>query len=456
LLIILFLLLFLPAEGSAAMYSNPVVPKYRISGLLELTYQDYSVSITQNGQTSKGDTKTFDELIKLGVEGYLIHPKLALYSVGVGFRHETAHTDEIKGTERDITYGFSLTLLPQRPYSLDLYASRETDRFSSEGRSSDLTTNTYGATLRLSLKDMPFLKPKAEGDAKKNVDWLSSLPYVTLSYDHYEYDATNFKRKLERDLFGINMIGYIRAINTKYTLLYEYWDYSGVQGGSLTSQNLSGFTDTVLSKGKSDLSTSFRYSSTDFLKFANFSADLTLTPTERFSHMYTYNYYHTEEGLGKTDTHYLEGQWDYRFTERFLTHGRAWYQRITRTDEEADQQYGTAGTLSYSKLFKGINFYSNYHLSYLNSTLWGDIMENNVLLGLRTMKLKWGTVYADYHLLYQTTSNKGDLTQQVVRTGVLGRGPGRAFWSVGGSVRSSRAAPTTCLSGESRRQVTIP
>jgi len=58
------------------------------------------------------------------------------------------------------------------------------------------------------------------------------------------------------------------------------------------------------------------------------------------------------------------------------------------------------------------------------------VTENSVELDLRTRKLKWGTIYASYDFIYVTTSDQGTLTENIFRTGVRGRGPGRAFWSV--------------------------
>jgi len=281
----------------------------------------------------------------------------------------------------------------------------------------------------LSLKDIPFLKPKAVGGTgKSNGSTPSELPFVKLFYNHYDYDADTLAGPIKRDLLGFDMIGNVRKINTRYTLSYEFSDYSSAQR-SFNSQYLKGTTDTVLSKGKSVLSTWFQYASADTTKYGIFTADLQLTPTDRFSHMYTYSYFHFEEDPSTSDTHFVQGTWDYRFAERFAGRGTAYYS-LTRTDQDRDDTYGTGASLHYSKLFKGIDFFSVYRFAFKDSTRVGQVMENSVEIGLKTRKLKWGTIFATYDFFYLTTSDQGNLTEHIFRTGVLGKGPGRAYWSV--------------------------
>lgn len=436
LLVVFSLIALLPSEVKAQSELRARYPKYRFYGLIELTYLDYSTARTDDEQKLKSEASSFQQRYKLGAVGFIIHPKLALYSADVTFRHATTkqgNGEDSKATERELGYSLFMRLLPQRPYSLDVYASRSTGTVSSEpAEPYDITSNTYGLTLRLSLKDLPFLKSKkaAPRNGNGNDRLQEDLPSVTLQYNHWDYDSDRSSGRAETDRYGIDIKGRVKAIRTRYGLVYEFVDYSR-PGRSYDSQYLRATTDTILSRGKSLLTTSFQYASVDISRYANFTAELSLTPTERFSHDYSYAYYHFETGPAKSDSHNVRGTWGYTFTNRIFGRGTAFY-GITTSDGEREDGFGTAAALHYGADLNSLDFSSTYRFAYRDMSEAGEVIENNLELGLRTRKLKWGTIYSNYSFTHQTTSNQGKLIEHIFRTGVRGRGPGRAFWNVEG------------------------
>jgi hypothetical protein len=439
--VIFFVVVFLPLEVRA-VEDRSFYSKYRFTGLVEINYYDYSFKTTANGQKSEIDSKVLEEILRLGVSGYIVHPKLVVYSAAIFFRHAMTkeHGDEVdsKLTEKDIGYNLSLTLLRRRPYTLDLYASRDTATVSGDMGSYDSTTNNYGATLRLFLKDLPFLKRGGGGEAgKTNGNGHEELPLLTLHYNHSDFSSNIWSGKQNTDSLGLDLIGAVKAIRTTYTLTYEFVKYTN-PGTSYDSQSIRMSTDTLLKKN-AILSTTFQYITAADTRVINFWADLELTPTERFSHVYTYGFSSYEIGSDRTDYHVGTGQWNYRFTPEFTGRGTAYYS-ITKTDIERDDAYGTGVSLSYHKPIKDLAFSANYAAAYEQRT--GGIFENSLDLGLRTTKLKWGVIYANYDISYvkrwdqgisgQGISDQGTFIDQIARLGVRGRGPGRAYWTLEG------------------------
>ncbi len=419
----------MPVEGNA----QPLFPKYVITGLIELDYSDYSTTITSSGKKTESDASTFQERVKLGVQGYIKTPKLAVYEANVTFRHAattfgSTGAEDTHLKERQIDYDLFMNFLKFRPYSLEVYATRSSGTFT-DGGSLDTTTNTYGLTLKVSLKDI--LKPKGRNGGG---DLSGNLPLLMFQYNHFDHDlkgsGTNSADSFSSfNSYNLELRGNVNSIRTRYVLGYEIID-SSTTVRSVETQTARANTYTSL-KGNNFLSTSLLYSSGDNNKVTVATADLSLNPTERFSHEYAYSYFSNESNSSRSDSHDLSGAWGYRFSRELRGRATAFYALINQ-DEESENTYGSTAFLTYSTPIKDFNFDAGYSVAYKYGTQLGEFVGHAVELGLQTRKLKWGTIYADYNFNYDTMSNEGSLMEHVVRMGVHGRGPGRAYWTVEG------------------------
>jgi hypothetical protein len=451
--IIFSLMALLPPEAMAQEDVTTRYPKYRLFGVIQLIYNDYSNEISANGKTAKVDAKEFEQYYQLGVRGYIVHPKLALYSAAVGFRYRTLNEKDdvdIKSRDRQFDYSLALSLLRAKPYVIDLYAERSTGTVTgtdtSTGESLPLhsTSNAYGASLRLSLKDLTFIKQKAQGK-EDNGGFYGALPLVTLRYNHWDYSSDATPGTRSTDTVGFDLRGRIRSINTQYSLWYEYQRYSGPDR-DFNSQLLGVNTATILSPGKTLLSTALQYSSLDAARSLTFNAALMSQPTDRFSQGYDYSYFYSEVGPARADVHQLEGRWSYLFTNRLSGMGHAFYYR-TSGDGETGDEYGTGASLYYSRPVNDLRFTSGYDFAYRHTLDADEVLENHIHLRLHTTKLKWGRAFADYSFAYETITNHKDNWEQVFTTGVTVNGPGRLYWSLEGEYYSASNGGTNIVPG---------
>lgn len=430
LLSIFSLILFLPSEGNAQFYP------YRITGLIELEYFDYSTILTSNGVKTESSSSGFMQHYVLGIVGYIKTPKLVTYSVNVGFRNSaitnTGSGEDTQIHERDIDYSLSMNFLSERPVSLDVYASRSTGTLT-DGGSFDTSTNTYGLALKVSLKDI--LKKKGRDGGGEGL--VGDLPLVIFRYDHYDFNFENILGRSSTDIYSLDMRGSVRPINTRYLLGYEIVDFSN-PGSSEETQTLRSNTNTAF-KGNKYLSTSFLYTSGDNTKVMLAIADLSLNPVGRFSQDYSYQYYGYETGTSRSDSHDFTAGWSYLFSNRFHSRAGAYYS-LTTTDGESEDTYGSTATLTYNTPVKDFDFSSDYNFSYRHTSQLGELMENVFDLGLKTRKLSWGMISANYGFTYEMVSSEINSMENVFTVGIQGNVPRRAYWIVQGSYVNSTSS----------------
>jgi len=406
------------------------MPKYQITGLVELDYLDFSTSLNEKGVKSDSGTTNFIQQYRLGIDGYIKTPKLAIYSVNVGFKYfintsTASGMQDVHSHESDIDYNLTLNLLPLRPVSLDIYAARSTGVVT-DGGTFDTAYNSYGLTLRAQLPDI--LKKK--GSSGGGGDLVAALPLVAFHFDHYDYDFGNGGGKSSINDYDLDMRGVVKSLRTRYLLGYEITDYTN-SSTSYEIQEVRSTTITSLTGNKS-LVTLFSYTDGNNTKAMFASADLSLNPASRFSQEYRYYYYGYDTEGTRSDTHEFTGAWSYIFSNRFRSRAYAYYSLTSSSDSESEEMYGSTATLNYNTPIKRFNFKSDYNVTYKHDSLIGDFTEQSVDLDLRTRKLQWGAVFANYTFTYATATNEQDVTEQVVLGGVEGKGPGRAAWVVEG------------------------
>jgi hypothetical protein len=125
---------------------------------------------------SKNDSHVLREGFDLETEGWLYHPAMAIYTLSFSPEWEQTEDKPDPGQERDsdsffLGYGIDTTLLPYKPYTLNLYARRQSSELdSSLATRSESESDAYGASLRLKYPVLPTI----------------------LSYDHSTSEQTGF------------------------------------------------------------------------------------------------------------------------------------------------------------------------------------------------------------------------------------------------------------------------
>ena len=434
-----------------------------LTGFIEFEYQKYSLEYNYNGQNSNRETTLFSQLYNLGVNGYIYHPKLAIFSANIAYRKDKLKSKEFSGDDSDsknINYNLSVLFLPKRPLNLYVYALKDDIKTTgSELSDYDYSMFSYGARL---------------------VSTFKKLPLIILQYDHWEYTTermrgtrvtddfyfdefppeeggfTIFKERVKDktkvDRFGLNVRGLINRINTRYTLSADYIEYSG-PFRSYDSQSLRTNTYTVL-KNQNVISTFFQYSDIDISKLMSIGTSVSLTPIGRIYHSYNFEYLTSETEEEKSSAYTFGGIWRYRLSNRI--NGRAIFRyRFGESDGIDENYYNFNINLNYGRPFKDYDFTSKYYAGIGREQKIGQFnyMVHGISAGLSTKKFKWGKIYLNYDVTYRTLEYKPEKAgiestdsnelENRLRIGVNGRGPGRARWEMSLEARYLDASEST-------------
>jgi hypothetical protein len=444
-------------ESSAQMvagYPN----KFHFNGLIQLQYKSYSFETSFNGNKFKNDYSNFEQYYNLNLDGYIYHPRLIVFNSSIYFDYLKSLSG-VDMTGKDLSYNLFATVLPYRPVSLELFASREHFSFEADTATlPDRTINHYGARLKIKLEKREVLK------------------YIRFSYEHWDYIYKGSSENTKNDLYSLLIRGYLSKIRTQYSVSYSFSNYSSSDFSSLDSKFFNVYTDTDLTKkGTALLSTSFynldsEYSSGNYTKESNFGANLNFPPGKRYYHDYMYLYNKLEQfykgspdagtidTLDETSYHLIKGSWGYRFTERLMgSLGLDYGKR--KINQDSGNFSGISTGLSYSRTIAGFNFQSSYRFIKKKDELRYDLTEHSLNLGI-TKQIRFGTAYMHYYLLKSDSksdvfeSSEGDLLGEgndtiaigerttdtlshTILLGIRGRGYGtvlgRAIWTIEGT-----------------------
>jgi len=346
---------------AAAPYAY--IKKFRFTGLVELSYRDYSVSSTYYGRKAESGWTSFEQRYKLGLQGYVYHPKLVNFKTSVTFRKEKTDSDSGGARDaKDINYNFSATFLATTPVSLDIYGSRTGSTI--EGVQTapyDINSNFYGARLYLRSR---------------------KYPSASLEYNHWDYtierekgfrvmddDEEDYydeedsgggglivgkkrvKEKTSVDRFSLNVNGFLKTINTSYNLSGHLSDYSS-PFRKYKGKNLTANTYTVIRK-ENTVSTSFNYSDIDIFKLTRFATNARLFPIGRLHHSYGYEYLTSKSEKEKTDSHTFSNYLRYRFSRLIFGAAQLRY-RFGKRNGVSEDSYDISTGLNYGRPVKDL------------------------------------------------------------------------------------------------------
>lgn len=436
---------------AAAPYTY--IKRFRFTGLVELTFRDYSTSSTYNRRNTESAWISFEQRYKLGLQGYVYHPKLLTFLTSVTFRKEKTdwESDYVRDA-KDINYDFSAYFLATTPVSLDVYGSRTDSTIEGTGTAPyDFTSNFYGA--RLSFRNRKY-------------------PSVRLEYNHWDYtidrekgfrvmdgypgegliiERKRVKEKTVTDRFSLNVNGYLKSVNTRYNITGHLSDYSSPYR-DYTGKILTADTYTVIKK-ENMLSTNFNYSDIDTFKLTRFATNARLSPIGQLHHSYEYEYLTSETEREETDSHTFRNYLRYRFSR--LVSGTAQFRyRFGKRNGASEDAYDINIALNYGRPIRDFDFTSYYKFNLSDDERNGEFkyMENSLGVGLSTRKFRWGKIYATYDISFRnidytytsfstepedadTLSEKADSLEHKIRAGINGKGPGRAYWNIEAEAR---------------------
>lgn len=431
--------------------------KFRFTGLVELTYRDYSTESRYHGGSSKSDYSAFEQRYRLGLRGYIYHPKLVSFFTSVTFRRESGDGDSGQDYDADdLNYDFSVSILPLNPVSLDLYAMRSDSTIEGWGTGPfSITSNYYGALFRFTKMKFPFVIIEYN-----HLDYTTERDSGSLVYDPIKKKVVVKTRRLEYkseiDRLHLNVNGTLKRINTKYSFVATFSDYSS-PSRDYDAREVIATTYTVI-KRENWLLTSFQYSDMEPYERTMFAVDLRLAPIGRLYHSYRYEYLTYESEREQRDAHTIGNNLVYKFKRLFNASSNVRYS-FGKRDGVREESYDIRAALNYTRPVKNFDFISYYRFSLSKDERYGDnnYMSNSLGIGLSTWKFTLGKAYANYDLTirkydYSYTgrgydyydfeydepeklSSEGDSTEHLIRAGVSGKGPRRMYWNMEAEVR---------------------
>ncbi len=130
---------------------------------LDLSYRFESEERVGPFISTKNESTVVRERFDLESAGWFYDPGAVTFSLRLSPEWQQGLEQPSIGSERRsdnvlLGYGFKTSLLPAKPYTLDLFARRQTSNLSSSlATRSDFETEAYGATLRLKYPALPTI-----------------------------------------------------------------------------------------------------------------------------------------------------------------------------------------------------------------------------------------------------------------------------------------------------------
>jgi hypothetical protein len=440
-------------------------PKYRFTGLIEFVYRDYTTTSKNNGRSIESGWTSFEQRYRLGLKGYIYHPKLITYSASITYVKDK--TDYERGGERDsknINYYYAASILKTLPVSLDVYGSKVDSTNEATGVAPyDISSNSYGARLSVSMRKYPSVI--LEYDHWEYTIEREKIFRVTRDdeeddfFDFYEddygeteeeiFEKKRVREKTSQDRFGINVKGFLKAINTNYYVSGDLSEYTS-PSRSFDGKNLTINTNTLIKKSNR-LYTYFQYYDIDYIKQTRFSTTADLSPIGRLSHSYKYEYFTSDSDRLKAESHAVSNYLGYRFSSRFFGTARFRY-RFGKMDGVREDIYDIYGGLNYTRPIRDYDFASYYSFAYDRKESDEDyeLMQNSLGVSLSTRKIIWGKIYSNYDFSFTTydfsyssgepgvsdrRTENSDSFGHRFRVGMNRKLPGRAYYNIEAEVR---------------------
>jgi len=391
-LFFLIVIVLASSKSASAQMRIEYPQRFRLFGVAELSYRNYYVETSSNRYTFERSTQTFRQYYKVGVEGFLYHPRLAIFSASISYNDTRFHPEKGQNvTTSDIGYDIQTTLLPYRPVAVDLYARKIDYTFNYTGDAVDTSSLLYGARLRMHKRNWPSIR---------------------LEYYHWEYDLLRYRRTTDKrieDRYILDVRGRFDLWATQYQLYADYLTISRPD-----------FDDTIASVRFNTRHIIrrtlywynwFSYVESDSYKMVNVSTNVYFPPGKRFNHNYLYERLYSKQRIAGSEaldiedktttlkTESIAGSWGYRFSERLSGSLSLRYTKNNLNDSSWNAE-GFSASIGYGRPISWVRFSSYYRLFYKKDERRGDLREHIFETNLSTSRFRWGILYARYYFSY--------------------------------------------------------
>ncbi len=406
--LIIITALIILSETAHAQMRVEYPKRFRLSAVIELSYKNYYIETSSRGSSRSRSQNTFRQYYKAGMEGFIYHPRLAIFNASISYNHTIfapEYADNV--TAKDIGYEIHTTLLPYRPVALDLYARKIDYYYNLTGEPLDTTSNLYGARLRINKRNWPSIR----------------LEYYNWDYQLLRFNNRNQKDTIHEERYTLDIRGRIASLSTRYRIFIDYLSLSRPQMDTDTfSARLS--TSSIIRRSIVwDNWVSYR--SSDYYNYFTVSSNLFFPRGRRFQHNYMYQYMRSEyqyrfqpeigaeKESSESKTHNISGSWSYRFTER-LTGSLSLRYLINdevRRKGDSEKRYrwdaeGIGAGLAYGRPISWVKFSSYYRFFMRTDERRGDFQEHILELNTSTSRFRWGILYSMYTLRYIDSTQK--------------------------------------------------
>jgi len=247
----------------------------------DVSYRFDSETRTGPSLNATNEAHYLNERLDLETAGWLYHPTMATYTLHLlpEWQQTMDKSDQSQGNTSNsflLGYGFDLTLLPYKPYTVSLFANKQRSTLTSSlATQSESESDSYGATLRLKYKVLPS----------------------SLAYSHNSTTQTGFYDAQEtrddvRLIMRHNRKSNDTDLNASYTIQDRITEGSAIHTENLFGNLLNNYRITPDSRKSLNSSLSYRWSNSGLYTASGFSLaeNLSWRHRKKLSSNYTFNY----------------------------------------------------------------------------------------------------------------------------------------------------------------------
>ena len=333
---------------------------------MDLSYRFESEAREGPFIAEKNSSHILNERFDIQTEGWVYHPAMLIYTLRLSPEWQQSLDQPDTGSERSsdsflLGYALDMTLLQDKPYTVNLFARKQRSVLTSSlATTSETESDTYGATLMLKYRVLP----------------------TTLAYLHSTSDQTGFYDAQEtRDEARLNMRHTRPSNETTFNASWLTLDRNTL-GSTIHTENVFGSLQNLYkltpdNRGLLNSVLTFRQSESDLFSASGLSLSETL---------------------------------NWRHSKRFSTNYTFIHTRDTTEDSSIDRTSIAAG-LSHS-------LYENLVTTATASASTGSDGENNYGGNANfnyQRRIPWGMIYASLGQDYRvTTRSVGEVFLQVI------------------------------------------
>lgn len=417
-----FFCLAVMRQDAQAAYMGRLYAMERPKLGIDLGYRFDTEERTGPFGTTKLDTQIMTERIDLETQGWAYHPAMALYTLRLSpeWRQSMEKPSTGAETSRDLFmlgYGLNLTLLPYKPYTVDLYARKQsTVQTTSLAPVTEAESEAYGASLKLKYKVLPTI----------------------VSYDHSTTEQTGFYESHEvRDDLRMNMRHDRESNDTRLDLAYLTRDRttSGttIYTESMNASVMNNYRITPDNRVLLSSLLSYRQSESGALSNRGLLLSETLNwrHTKRFSTNYSLQYSKDDNDGVKIDRTFLSAGLSHFLYENLTTSASL----SGSSSSQGDSNYGGNLNLSYQRRIPGGTVFASIGQDYrINKPGQGLIRTTETLSGLLPGQT---AILANQFVVVGSISVVDDLGSPMVQ------GTDYAVTVIGASVQIQNLRPVT-------------